>query len=97
LSCKNDGEFNGDLCSCLCPKGWKGKTCNVCDETTTCENGGVLNKDTCTCQCNVQNDEEDKAAKNGTTAPVPLEKNTHWKGDFCEVSFENNETIFWTM
>ena len=77
-NCENDGEFNKDLCSCLCPKGWKGKSCGECDEETTCDNGGRRNMDTCSCACN-----QDQLQKNLTT---------HWKGDFCEVSFVY---LFW--
>lgn len=79
-TCENNGEFNKDLCTCLCPKGWKGKSCGECDEETSCENGGRRNKETCSCECN-----QDQLKKNLTT---------HWKGDFCEVSFLEYSLFF---
>lgn len=60
--CLNGGRFNASDCSCRCPEGYFGTTCEttnpvlpvVCapPEQYNCQNQGIFNNLTCGCNCN---------------------------------------------
>lgn len=61
-TCLNNGTFNATTCSCTCPVGFYGSTCESTSPTVslvcptyvqrTCQNGARFNRTLCKCDCN---------------------------------------------